>query len=246
MSSKKPQHRKSQQSKQAAQPAVQPESKIWPKWDATKVTLITLGRGLLNLAQRLEDYEEIDKDRSWLREGVSPPRKRKRGGKYVLENVREIMNEINEAEQAAKSLPPNQTIRETKEALLLLWETMGQPDVPISWAVEDGKEEEAIRMGREELFKAWERCGGALERLGAKILVMSEDAGVFESQGEEEWGIPMQKKTIHANLGITLKQLNQALTAGAYKLRKIGPELWQMRLNDLPKDVRALFLPPKT
>jgi len=61
----------------------------------------------------------------------------------------------------------------------------------------------------------------------------------------EEWSIPMSKKTISGHLCITTKQLNQAVAAGAYKLDKIGEELWRIRLNDLPRAVRDLFLPPK-
>jgi hypothetical protein len=62
----------------------------------------------------------------------------------------------------------------------------------------------------------------------------------------EEWSIPMSKKTIAGHLCITTKQLNQAVEGGAYRLRDLGPELWQIRLNDLPRAVRDLFLPPKT
>lgn len=127
------------------------------------------------IAGLFEDYETIDEDQSWIAEGGPPPREVERHPKHAVAYVREVTSLIAEAMATAKSLPGSSLIRDTRVSLTLAHEAIGQADVPAEFALLNGDWDKSVECAKDGIRRAYERCGGTLEVLVARLSVFLDD-----------------------------------------------------------------------
>lgn len=162
-----------------------PPSNPAPAADAMVISLAKLGAMLNYLAGVFGDHENVDEDHSWMQTGpdpiVNPPA---RGATHAIRNVRQVMRDIVEAGELANVLPTD-VRREVKEALTLADHAIGQADVPAKMALDDGDEDEAVKIAGHGLLRAHERSGATLERLAARISVLADEVRTAPDGGDD-------------------------------------------------------------
>ncbi len=128
-----------------------------------------LARLLIVLGREIGDADNVNEDRTWLREHTLPPDEIEYGGKHAIDNLRDISQLISDADDCTATLGNHPLSKRAKAVLFLAREAIGEADVPAQWAMDDGKDEEAVRIVRDALRRVAGRCHDKMELLAADV-----------------------------------------------------------------------------
>ena len=191
--------------------------------------VLRLGHTLSIIASTLEWAEYVDDEQQEPPEW--PPladNELGRGARFAIKNTRSLSRDIGEAQELAKEYLTGDLCRAVRETLMLVSQTLCQPDVPAEFVFQNGEEEEAVAICRNAMERAYNECGVALKRLSAAVLIEGDDAcdAYNQAHGTENG----ERKAVAKRGPVKLSAAEQDLVGA---IRAIGP--------DRDRSQRAIF-----